>query len=377
MTGFAALGFDPAPGDLSVVEGFASDLTDACDGVDDALAMLDTDDDSAWVGKAAVAFRAAMSEDFRPQLKDTGDALSISRDALRLWATRLSGYQLRARALEDEAAGALSTVGSCSTAHSRAVSGAEEEGADPDAVSNAASALRAAETRLDEIRAAARRLQDEVDEDASATARSLADSATILEAYHGNAFGNWLADAGDWLADAGNWLMDNLVPILEDLMRAVLPIISILALFVPVLGTVALIMSVALVVIDGLQAMTGRGTWQDFFVGAGSLALGFAMGGLAKSLFPKGEVLIPNFNQMTAAAPGGVAVITQAPPIAISLSVHMPNLISSTFWTSKTLMDGYQEGTSFPDAVAEPWQNLRERARNTLDGNGPHTDEEL
>lgn len=377
MTDFSALGFDPAPGDLATVEGFTDSLTVGCEGVEDALSMLDSDDDAAWVGKAAVAFRSAMSEDFRPHLVDTGEALRTSRDALSGWAGQLSLHQVRARSLAEEAAVAQAAVARCASAHDRAKSNADDEDADPDAVSDASRALGAAQGELEEIRQRAQRLKEAVDADAAAAAASLLAAGQILEVYHGNFLGDVLGDVGNWLADAGEWLMDNLVPILEDLLRAVLPIIGILALFIPVLGTVALIMSIALVVIDGLQALTGRGTWQDFLTGAASLALGVGVGKLAQTLLPKGDILIPNFNSMTTMTPGGAMAVTQAPPIAISLQIHLPNFVSNTYWTSKTLLDAKDKGTGFMDAVAEPWQNLGERVQNTFAGNGPRTDEEL
>lgn len=375
MTDFSALGFDPAPGDLATVEGFAADVTSGYDGVEDALAMLDTDDDAAWTGKAAVAFRAAMSEEFRPQLRDTGEALRISRDALGTWASQLSSHQYRARQLAEEATAALAAVNERSAAHEQAEAGADDEDADPDAVTNASLALSSAQSDLDAIRSAAHALKDEVDADAVVAANGLLEAGVLLEAYAGNAFLNFLGDVGAAIVDGAEWLMDNLVPILEDILRAVLPIISILALFIPVLGTVALVISITLVAIDLLQAVTGRGTWTDFVIGAGSLVLGLAMGGLAKSLFPKGEVLVPSFQGMTPAVAGGSSAA--AGSVAVAFNINLPNLVSSSYWAADNMFSAYNKGTGFADAVAEPWQNIGERLHNLFDGNGPRTNEEL
>jgi len=375
VTDFSALGFDPAPGDVATLDTYVDALSSGCDGVDDALSMLDGGDDADWVGLSATAFRASMSEDFRPQLADTGEALRTSRDALRTWSTQLASFQQRARVLAEEADAAAARVAACETAHTSAVKHKDDDDADPDAVSDAALALGSAGDDLEQIRASARSLKAEVDDEATVAARSLNDAGGILDDYAGNAFSNFLGDAGEWLADAGNWLMENVVPILEDILRAALPIIAILSLFIPVLGTVALIMSIALVAIDGLQALTGRGDWTDFAVGALGLLAGGALGMAAKSLIgPGGQVLIPSIQQMTPALAGGG---TAAGSLAVALNVNLPNLVSNTYWTMSQAKDAHDNGESFVDSLSGPWQNLAERVDNTIQGNGPRTDEEL
>jgi hypothetical protein len=375
VTDFTALGFDPAPGDLATIDGYVDALSTGCDGVDDALSMLDGGDDSDWVGLSATAFRASMDEDFRPQLADTGEALRTSRNALRTWSTQLTSFQQRARTLAEQADAAAARVAECETAHFTALDHKDDDDADPDAVSDAARALGSADGELEDIRAAARSLKTEVDDEAVVTARALNDAGGILDDYAGNAFSNFFGDAGEWLSDAGNWLMDNVVPILEDILRAALPIIAILSLFIPVLGTVALIMSIALVAIDGLQALTGRGSWTDFAVGALGLLAGGALGMAAKSLIgPGGQVLIPSIQRMTPALAGGG---TAAGSLAVALNVNLPNLVANTYWTMSQAKDAHDNGQSFVESLSGPWQNLAERVDNTIQGNGPHTDKEL
>lgn len=375
MTAFPTLGFDPAPGDLTSLETFVAGLSTGCESVEDALAMLDGDDDAAWTGEAAVAFRAAMSEDFRPHLVDTGSALRTSRDALTTWVSQLTSYQERARGLEDDAVAAQAAVSSANTAHQSASEASEEEDADPDTLTSATTALATAQGELDEIIAAAHRLKGEVDTDAAAAAYELLGAGETLNAYAGNAFSNFLEGAGDWLADAGEWLMDNLVPILEDILRAVLPIIAILSIFFPVLGTVALVISIALVVIDGLQALTGRGSWTDFAVGALGLLAGGALGQAAKSLIgPGGQVLIPSIQRMTPALAGGG---TAAGTLAMTLNINMSNMVANTYWMMSTAKSANDNSQSFVDSLSGPWQNLSERLDNTIHGNGPRTDDEL
>jgi hypothetical protein len=375
VTDFSALGFDPAPGDVATLSGYVDALTTSCDGVDDALSMMDGSDDAAWIGKSATAFRAALSEDFRPHLSDTGEALRTSRTALATWTDQLTNYQRRAAALAEEASAASASVASSESAHAQAQANKDAEDADPDAVSNASTALANAQGELESIRARARQLKDEVDADAAAAAGALLSASDTLDSYAGNKFTNFMGSAGDWLADAGNWLMDNVVPILEDILRAALPIIAILSLFIPVLGTVALIMSIALVAIDGLQWATGRGTFAEFATGALGLLAGGALGQAAKALIgPGGQVLIPSIQGMTPAMAGGGAA---AGSVAVALNVNLPNMVANTYWTVNSAMDAHSKGTDFVDSLTGPWQNLSERFNNTLRGNGPRTDEEV
>ncbi|MDE0547485.1 hypothetical protein [Microbacterium sp. C7(2022)] len=376
MTDFSALGFDPAPGDVGVLDGYVDSLTAGCDGVDDALAMFDGDDDAAWVGQSATAFRATMSEDFRPHLADTGEALRTSRNALRTWSTQLAGYQQRAATLAERAQAATTRISSCESSHAAALRHRDDEDADPDAVSNAFAALNSAQGELEDIRGEARLLKLEVDDDASAAAHALNDAGSILADYKGNRFSNFLSDIGSGLADFGNWMMDNVVPILEDILRAALPIIAILSIFIPALGPIALGISIALVAIDGLQALTGRGSWQEFAVGAVGLAAGGLLGVAAKTLIgPGGQVLLPTIQGMTPAMAGGGGAA--AGSLTVALNVNMQNMVANTYWMTNTAKGAVDDSQSFIESLGGPWENLRERVTNTVRGDGPKTDEEL
>ena len=69
MAGFTALGFDPAPGDLGVIESLVDRLSATVQDVDDSLTGISGGDDAAWLGKSGDAFRATLAEDFQPQLR--------------------------------------------------------------------------------------------------------------------------------------------------------------------------------------------------------------------------------------------------------------------------------------------------------------------
>ncbi len=373
MSAFPALGFDPAPGDLSLLEGFVDNLSSGADGVDDALTVLDGADETTWSGLAADAFRANQSEEFRPRLVDSGRALRSSHTTLSTWVSELTEFQRRARVLEDDAAEARAAVNRSEGAREDADSTADGATPDPDAVRDAERALSLAQGDLASILAEARRLQESVSQRAAEIARLLESARDEIGQYAGNWFSNTWDDAVD-LADK---FMEYVVPILEDILRAALPIISLLSFVFPALAPIALGMAVALVVIDGLQALTGRGTWGDFAIGVAGLALGFAASGLSGVLGNGASVLrinIPTIGPGLATAGGGAmtgGVVTVA-----SLSISTGAIAGNTYWAATTANDMYSGGKDFLESIGGPWSNLVERGRNLASGEGPRTDEE-
>ncbi|WP_313356036.1 hypothetical protein [Microbacterium sp.] len=373
---FPALGFDPAPGDVSVIEQLVDTLTTTVDDVDESARILHSDEDGSWVGESGDAFRATLSEDFRPQLLTSAGALRQSRDALAGWAMALGGHQTTAKRLEEQAAQAEANVATRAQQSSQAADAAEAPDAAPEAAADsdaAATALAGARDELAAIRQQARALLEQVNADASATASQLASAQDDLNAYQES---DWDAFWGG-VGDAGAWFMDNVVPIVEDILRAALPVIAILALFPPLtgLGLAATIIAGVLVGIDALQWATGRGSFEDFAMGALGMALGGALGGLAKSVLgPGGSVVVPSIQRMTPALAGGG---TAAGSLAVVLQLNFRNMVSNSYWMTNTLKGAHDNGTSFVDSLSGPWQNLFERVHNTVDGNGPRTDEEL
>jgi hypothetical protein len=359
-----------------VIESLVDTLSATVDDIDESSRILHSDEDGTWIGESGDAFRATLSEDFQPQLLASSGALRQSRDALAGWATTLGAHQLSARRLEEQAAQAKATVAARAKASSTAADAAKAEDASAESAADAedaASALAGAEGELQSILSQARSLLEQVNQDAGDTAASLAAAQDSLGAYQESGWDAFWGSVGD----AGAWLMDNVVPIIEDILRAALPIIAILALFPPLtgLGLVATIIAGTLLAIDGLQWATGRGSFEDFAMGALGMALGGALGGLAKSVLgPGGSVVIPSIQRMTPALAGGG---TAAGSLAVALQLNFRNMVSNSYWMTMGVKDKYDKGTSFIDSLAGPWQNLAERVHNTVDGNGPRTDEEL
>ena len=337
MASFSALGFDPAPGDLGVIEELVDRLSGTVQDVDDSLTVLSGGDDSAWIGKSGDAFRATLAEDFHPQLRASGGALRDSRDALQTWAVQLSAHQLEALRLEEEAAEAQSVVSTRAAAADRASTAAEADDAAPDAASDAeeaSGALESAQGALADVISRAHDLKERVNTDASTTASLLVAAQTSLDGYQESGWSSFWGSVGD----VGEWLMDNVVPIIEDLLRLVAPLISIAAIFFPVLAPLALGIAIALVAIDGLQALTGRGSWGDFAIGVVGLAVGAAGGAaITRAFGPSGQIPFAiNINRMMPALAGGG---TAAGSLAGSLSLNFKTMMSNAYWLVTSAKD--------------------------------------
>lgn len=330
MTAFPAIGFDPAPGDVGVIDDLVDRLSSTVYDVDDSLTVLNGGEDSAWIGQSGDAFRATLAEDFHPQLRASGDALSSSRDALQIWAAQLSAHQLEAVRLEDEAVSAQSLVTSRASAADSAENAAAADDAPDNAAADATTAsddLATARSGLADVIARAQTLKERVDQDASTTASQLIAAQSSLDGYQESGWSSFWGGVGD----VGEWLMDNVVPLIEDLLRLVAPIISIAAIFFPALAPLALGIAIALVAIDGLQALTGRGSWGDFAVGVVGLAAGAAGGAAIKNMFgPSGQIPFSiNLNRMMPALPGGGSV---AGSVAGSLSLNFKTMMANSYW---------------------------------------------
>lgn len=148
MRSFEVLGFHPAPGDLVAVES----IIDGLRAVVADLAEVDTvvRTDSSGQGTVVEALNESLREDFGPRLEQVMHELDAAARALQIWHDSLADYQLRAAALEDEAATA------------------QLDTEDPSAVET--------------VRERARILQEEVDGEAGEIARMLAVSPVSLPA---------------------------------------------------------------------------------------------------------------------------------------------------------------------------------------------------
>jgi len=384
MSEVSALGFDPAPGDVGAIRGFVAQLDQGAQSTADALSLMDAGDGS-WEGAAASAFRATLDGAFRPQLADVHDAFVTSRDALSTWAAELSGFQERARRLADEADAAIGAVSRRSAELQQARADALSDpiaAGDSTDLADAQRRARAAEAMLEEIRRRARALQTEADGRAAACAQLLATGIAQIAAYAGSAwdqFTSMLGDVGAAIADGYTWFMDNVMPILEDIIDTIGPIIAVVALFVPALGPLALGLAIASVAIDGLQALRGEdGAAEEFFMGLAGLALGGALGKLGKALGDgTRQVLVPVIQGGGGAALAGGGTTAAAGSLTMALRFSPSALQANTMWMATKMTEAQMTGNDFVSAVTQPAVNLVERGRNLIQGNGPRTNQEL
>lgn len=384
MTDFGALGFDPAPGDVATIQGFVAQLDQGAQSTADALSLMDSGDGS-WEGAAATAFRATLDGAFRPQLADVHDAFVISRDALSTWASELSGFQARARRLAEEADAATGAISRRSAELQQARTDALNDpiaAGDSTDLADAQRRARAAEAMLEEIRRRARALLAEVDARAVVCANLLAGGVARITAYAGSAwdqFTSMLGDVGAAIADGYEWFMDNVMPILEDIIDTIGPIVAVVALFVPALGPLALGLAIASVAIDGLQALRGEdGAAEEFFMGLAGLALGGALGKLGKALGDgTRQVLVPVIQGGGGAALAGGGTTAAAGSLTMALRFSPSALQANTMWMATKMTEAQMTGNDFVSALAQPAVNLVERGRNLIQGNGPRTDQEL
>lgn len=386
MSAFPALGFDPTPGDVPALRGFIAQLDRGARSTSDALGLMDAES-GTWEGDAAVAFRQSLDTDFRPQLSDVHDAFVSSRDALSRWATELTDFQSRARDLENEASLAAGAVERRNRERAQARS---EALADPIAaaggteLADADRRARSALATLDDVRRRARALETEANGRAVACAHLLESGIALIARYAGSRwdqFTAWVGDVGSAIADGYEWFMDNVMPILEDIIDTIGPIVAVAALFVPALGPLALGLAIASVAIDGLQALRGEdGAAAEFFMGLAGLALGGALGKLGKALGDgTRQVLVPVISGggggSLAMAGGGTAAAAGTLTMALRFSPQA--LQANTMWMATRMTEAHIAGNDLTSALMQPAVNLVERGRNLAQGNGPRTDQEL
>lgn len=383
MSSFTALGFDPTPGSVATLHTFVRQLDKGLRSTDEALGLMDGKGGD-WEGEAAVAFRRTLDDEFRPQLRDVNDAFRTSRNALSTWAEQLTSFQARAVQLEQEAQLAAAAISrrNRELTQSQTEARADPIAADPEELALASRRVRSAQAGLDDIRRRARSLQADADAMALACARLLETGVALIAAYEGSRwdqFTSWVGDVGAAIAEGYEWFMENVMPILEDIIDTIGPIVAVLSLFIPALGPLALGLAIASVAIDGLQALRGEeGAAEEFFMGLAGLALGGALGKLGKALGDgTRQVLVPVVSGGGGMALAGGGTTAAAGTLTMALRFSPAALQANTMWMATKMTEAQMAGNDFVAALAQPVVNLGERGRNLIQGNGPRTDQEL
>ncbi|MFJ5290048.1 putative T7SS-secreted protein [Streptomyces sp. NPDC088348] len=262
------LGFDPAPGDLETVRLLVAVVGKVAHHGGEAqthLHKLGTSD-AIWVGKSADAFSDSVAN-IPPYLKKALGSLSTAHRALSTWESSLSGFQARARRLEEEGATVARKVSSArdnldqmpdDVSH---MSAKEKEEHEKDKKSKQ-SAYDSASSDLDDVRNRAHALHAEYSsagDDTSRLIKGAADDAPPKPGW----FDRLVHDIGEVLDSVADLLTDpNFWALIGDVLADVAMVLAVVALIclLPGVGEIA-----------GLAMVS-------FLVGAGALgAHGLAM----------------------------------------------------------------------------------------------------
>lgn len=223
---FPALGFDPAPGEVAVVDSLAEDLGKATTALGESAGLL-TDlaskTGSDWIGEAADAFREHASDELPKALRNAHDSFEKAGNALHGWSQDLAEFQRQADSLEREAEQARADVAAAREhlADVRA-NPYHATGPNPDpsvvaeahrmqaqAVDQANGAVGSAEGSLDDILRRARSLKGHHDDAADSAAKALDSAPDDLAPHKPGLF----ASIGDWIGDHAKEIGDILADI--------------------------------------------------------------------------------------------------------------------------------------------------------------------
>ena len=235
---FPHLGFHPVPGSTDTVHGLGKKLTGCAKVLEETHDLVTRlMDGSYWEGDAAVAFREQLDGGPLPlNLKNAAHSIRKAARQLGRWESELDDFQRRARKLEEDAKEAQAAL---DRARGRATEAGDSphlhgKGADHTearkALTKANQAVDDAEDALEAIRAKARHLAAEHEDQARRRAAKIRDATRKLAPHEPG-----------WFDSALDWLVDNL----PDILSTVGAVIGLVALFVLSGGTLAAVLLLA------------------------------------------------------------------------------------------------------------------------------------
>lgn len=283
MTGFPALGFDPAPGSPGVLAGLSRDTARAAQ----EMAALDRelrrlgDLGTAWRGEAADCFAAAVDE-LPGHLRTAHDSFAGAARALSIWSSELAELQTRAAAAERDAEEALASLRAARAAGLPP----RPDGTDSVALTDWFSAsaaharrVQAAEDALEAARARARRVQDAAEDGARRAERAVRAAAEAAPPKPGllQRIGGSIVDGVKELnKHVGDWVRENagVIAAVTDAVSTV----AFLAGFVPGVGTTLMLVVGGAVLLStaALAAYTDEKDLTDVGLAGAGLVLGGA-----------------------------------------------------------------------------------------------------
>ncbi|MFI5552800.1 hypothetical protein [Streptomyces sp. NPDC051738] len=248
---YTHLGFNPVPGNVSVVSDLTAKLQKSAQTLADAHTMIEKlRSGSSWEGDAAVAFREQLDGALPKNLQNAHTSITKATTALSDWQKALDGYQDRARTLDGQAQTAKGKIETAEGTEKTAAANpdlklagktftddAELKNAQArldkatEELNNAREAVNNAKTAYNDVIKKARELEENHATDARGKARILRESTDKLAPEEPN-----------WFEKAMDWVGDNLT----DILGAIAAIAGLAALFfaVPV-GPILLLVAAA------------------------------------------------------------------------------------------------------------------------------------
>lgn len=374
---YAALGFDPAPGDVSSGTGMARTMRDVTHALGEIRAVVRGDSEQDWKGRAADAFRDLMSEDFSPRIDEAYESFSVASRALDRWVLDLDVFQARAAALEREAEAARERVQSASAALSgmgEAPSGGGDQRQEyDDRRSGLQTSLSSHQGELDDILARARALADEASTSAETTAGALDTAMRAAPDEPGlwDKLTDIVADIGEFLGDVLEFVRDNWWDILHKLVAVAALVLAVAALLVPGVGWLAGAALIAAIVdtsMSGIDWARGEpGAQEAFLTGLVGLGAGAIFGAVVKAATPAMNAAL-RAGPFSVVASGGAGSI--AVPTVAALSVNgqygsaLAGFMLLRMKDSRDASEGITSllggNTYYDDDLAEGWRRARD-----------------
>ncbi|MEV7884229.1 putative T7SS-secreted protein [Streptomyces sp. NPDC002817] len=247
---FPVLGFVPCPGDHVAVDKVAGSIRHTAEALGEIKRVLKGAADGDWRGKAAIAFRELLDDEFRPKIEDAHDSFDEAKGVIQSWSDYMEDKQKKARSLEKEAAEA------------KGVADKANEKAESESKKKPSSGSGDAPDAVEDVRKRARTLHADYEEEGKNAAKRLQKAIDIAPNEPGfwEKLGESISNALDSITDAAAWLHDQAIELLGKLAPLLDLIGDIAGLLSAVTGLLALV--------PGLQ-----------FLGAASLILaGVALG---------------------------------------------------------------------------------------------------
>lgn len=321
-TTYPNLGFNPAPGLPSDVDGLSGALQKCTSSMQEAGTLLGKMRDSSsgvWVGQAGDAFRQHFDDKIVGQLTNAHESLSSAVGVMQDWFKDLTGYKEVAAQLDQEAgaakealAKAKTDVGNAQNSPAFQLIGKEfQQGTAlqqaQNAINEAESVLgdarnaeSSAQEHLDSVISRAKQLGSEAENSARGYASKLEDATKGLAPSKPGFFSSMWHDFTGALSSVGGWIENHAATI-----HSILSTISGIA------GLVALITPPP---IDAIAGAIG------LIAGAGAVAMDFAnpktraeLGGLVTGIM-HGQL---NMTDLKAAAGVGLDVVGAIPGVGI------------------------------------------------------------